>query len=92
MRGETRAPKRDGIHRAMLRGKSTHMRARANVVARELAAVGLTPGSGKRVLLETRKAVLDGWCGLAERLERDGNPQPASTVRRFADTMPPPLT
>ena len=80
MRGETRAPKRDGIHRAMLRGKSTHMRARANVVARELAAVGLTPGSGKRVLLETRKAVLDG------------NPQPASTVRRFADTMPPPLT
>jgi MobA/VirD2-like, nuclease domain len=92
VRGETRAPKRDGIHRAMLRGKSTHMRARANEIARELAAGGLTPGSGKRVLLETRKAVLDGWRGLAECLERDGNPQLASTVRRFADTMPPPLT
>jgi hypothetical protein len=82
VRGETLATKRDGIHRAMLRGESTHMRARANVVARELAAGGLTSESGKRVLLETRKAVLDGWRGLAVRLERDGNPQLASTVRR----------
>lgn len=92
VRGETRTTKWDGIHRAMLRGESTQMRERANVVARELATGGLTPDSGKRVLLETRKAVLDGWRGLAERLERDGNPQLASTVRRFADTMPQPLT
>jgi hypothetical protein len=92
VRGETRGTKRDGIHRAMLRGESTHMRARANAVARELAAGGLRPDSGKRVLLETRKAVLDGWRGLAESLELGGNPQLASTARRFADTMPPPLT
>ncbi len=92
VRGETRGTRRNGIHRAMLRGESTHMRARANAIARELAAGGLTPDSGRRVLLETRKAVLDGWRGLAELLERDGNPQLASTVRRFADTMPAPLT
>jgi len=92
VRGETRITKRDGIHRAMLRGESTHMRARANAIGRELAAGRLTPESGKRVLLETRKAVLVGWRGLAEILERDGNPQLASTVRRFADTMPPPRT
>ena len=92
VRGETRVTKRDGIHRAMLRGESTHMRERATAVARELAAGGLRPDSGKRVLLETRKAVLRGWRGLAELLERDGNPELASTVRRFADTMPPPWT
>jgi hypothetical protein len=92
VRGETRTTKRDGIHRAMLRGESTHMQARANSVAREIAAGGLTPDPGKLALLQTRKAVLDGWRGLAEFLERDGNPQLASTVRRFADTMPPPLT
>jgi hypothetical protein len=92
VRGETRPTKRDGIHRAMLRGDSTHMRARVNVVARELAAGVLMSEPGKRVLLETRKAVIDGWRGLAERLKRDGNPQLASTVRRFADAMPLPLT
>lgn len=36
VRGEPRASKRDGIHRAMLRGQSTHIRARAEAVAREL--------------------------------------------------------
>jgi hypothetical protein len=92
VRGETRTTKRDGIHRAMLRGDSTHMRARADEVARELAASGLKPDPHKRVLLETRAAVLDGWLGLADILERDGNPQLAGAVRRFAQSMPPPLT
>lgn len=92
VRGETRTTKRDGIHRTMLRGDSTHMRARAEAAARELAAGGLKPDPGKRVLLETREAVLDGWRGLADILERDGNPQLAGTVRRFAQSMPPPLT
>lgn len=92
VRGETRTTKRDGIHRAMLRGDSTHMRARAEAIAREVAAGGLKPDPGKRVLLETREAVLDGWRGLADILERDGNPQLAGTVRRFAQSMLPPLT
>jgi hypothetical protein len=76
----------------MLRGKSTHMRARAEEVGRELAAGGLKPEPSQHVLLETRQAVLDGWRGLADVLERDGNRQLAGAVRRFAETMPPPLT
>jgi type IV secretory pathway VirD2 relaxase len=92
VRGESRTTKRDGIHRAMLRGRSTHMRARVEAVGRELAAGALKPEPGQRVLLETRRAVLDGWRGLADLLERDGDPQLARTVRRFAETMPPPLT
>lgn len=37
VRGARRTTKQDGIHRAMLRGQSTHMRVRAEAVARELA-------------------------------------------------------
>jgi len=92
VRGETRTPKLDGIHRAMLRRQSTHMRARAEAIARELAAGSLQPDPGHRVLLKTRRAVLDGWHSLAGILARDGNPQLAGLVRRFADGMPPPLT
>jgi hypothetical protein len=91
-RGETRTTKRDGIYRAMLRGRSTHMRARAEGVAREIRAGGLRAEAGQRILLETRQAVLGGWRGLADILERDGNRQLAGAVRRFAETMPLPLT
>jgi hypothetical protein len=92
VRGASRTTKRDGIHRAMLRGQSIHIRARAEAVARELAAGRLNPEPGQRVLLETRRAVLEGWRTLAGILERDGNPELAGDVRRFADTMPPPWT
>jgi hypothetical protein len=92
VRGETRITKAHGIHRAMLRWQSTHMRARTEGAARELAAGGLKADPGQRVLLETRRAVLEGWHGLADLLERDGNPQLAGAVRRFAETMPSPLT
>lgn len=92
VRGVSRMTKRDGIHRAMLRGESTHMRARAEAVARELARDTLKPDSSQRVLRETRQAVLDGWRGLADVLERDGKSQLARAVRRFAETMPSPLT
>lgn len=93
VRGTSRTTKRDGIHRAMLRGESTHLRARAEAVARELATGGaVRPEPGQRALLETRRAVLDGWRALADMLEQDGNSKIAGLVRRFAETMPPPLT
>ena len=92
VRGEARTTKRDSIHRAMLRGESTHMRARAEVVARELRSGGLKLESGKAVLLETRQAVLKGWKDLSDVLERQGESQLAATVRRFTETMPPAWT
>jgi hypothetical protein len=92
IRGETRKSMRDGIHRAMLRGQSTHVRSRAEAVARELGAARLKPEPGQSVLRETRRAVLGGWYALAIILERGGNPQLAGLVRRFAQTMPSPLT
>jgi hypothetical protein len=92
VRGETRKSKHDGIYRAMLRRQSTHMRARAETVARELVAGRLKSEPAWSALLETRRAVLDGWRDLADVLERDGNPQLAGLVRHFAEAMPPPVT
>ena len=92
VRGETRATKRDGIHRAMLRNTSTHMRTRSEAVARELTSGGLKEDPSKTVLLATREAVLEGWRNLSNILERQGETQLAATVRRFTETMPPPWT
>lgn len=92
VRGAARTTKQDGIHRAMLRGESTHMRVRAEAVARELAAGGLKPDSGGRVLLETRRRVLAGWRSLADILELDGNRELAAAARRFAEAMPSPMS
>jgi hypothetical protein len=92
VRGETRRSKHDGIHRAILRNESTHMRQRVGAVARELAAGRPKHEAGKNVLVETRKTVIDGWLGLVEILERQGNLPLSRAVRRFAETMPPPMT
>jgi type IV secretory pathway VirD2 relaxase len=92
VRGQTRSTKRDGIHRAMLRGESTHIRARVEAVTRELRQVGRRPEPGQHTLLETRRAVIDGWSGLADALERQGESHLASEVRLFADNMAPART
>ncbi len=91
VRGEARTTKRDGIYRAMLRGQSTHMRARVGAIARELATGGPKPDQGQRILLETRRAVLEGWRGVADALDRGGRSQLAGLVRRFAEEMRSPL-
>ena len=88
VRGETRATKLDGIHRAAMRGTSTHHRKRAEAAARELAQGGIRIESGHRVLTETRHAVIGGWLSLAEQLHREGHTQLAEVVRRFPSTMP----
>ena len=92
VRGEAKTRKTDGIHRAILRGNSTHMRRRVTEVARELAEGQLTTEPGKRTIMETRREVTAGWYGLAHRLDREGHPELAMTVRRFAQAMPPPRT
>jgi hypothetical protein len=92
VRGEAKSRKTDGIHRAILRGDSKHMRRRVTEVARELANGQLKIEPGKRAILETRRAVIAGWSGLAERLDREGHRELAVTVRGFADGMPPPRT
>src|SRR5437762_1770342 len=65
VRGETRKAKKDGIYRASLRGESTYLRAQAEAVAAELLKGSIRVEAGKRKLVETRRAVEDGWRSVA---------------------------
>jgi Relaxase/Mobilisation nuclease domain len=88
VRGEPRNSKKDGIYRASLRGDSTYVRAQAEAVATELLKrnAGVEPGTRK--LVETRKAVEDGWHSIANTLAKDGHRDLANDVRQFVERMP----
>lgn len=92
VRGETKPQKTDGIHRAALRGASTHYRQRAEAVVRELASGGVKPEPGKARLLETRREVVRGWSKVADDLIIQDQVDLALAVRRFVDRMPSPRT
>lgn len=92
VRGEGRVNKIDGVYRADQRGASTHIRNRMELIAAELAKGNLMPEPGKRVLLQTRKAVTHGWHALSEVLYSEGQRELAADVRQFVDAMPLPRT
>lgn len=92
VRGEIRVAKLDGIFRAQRREASTHVRARVNVAAAELAKKNLQPEPGKARLLQTRKEVEGGWQALGEFLEREGQQKLAVAIRRFVSELPAPMT
>ena len=92
VRGETCPRKADGIYRASLRGESTHMRERAEVVARELKTGDLRVEPGKAKLVRTYNDVRRAWLALSDILTQERQPELAAQVRRYADQMSPPFT
>jgi hypothetical protein len=92
VRGETGLGKPDGIYRASLRGESTYMRARTEVVAQELAQGKLRIEPGKASLVNTRNEVRRAWLAVGDMLIRERQPELAAHVRRFSEKMPPPQT
>jgi hypothetical protein len=92
VRGQTSPRKSDGIYRASLRGESSHMLERAEVVARDRARGITQVEPGKAKLLETRNIIRRAWWTITEILIRDKQPELAAQVTRFAEQMPPPRT
>lgn len=92
VRGETKPQKSDGIYRAALRGQSSHMRGRGEMVARELAKGGLRTEPGKVKLLETRNEARRAWRDVSDILIREGHSDLSAQVQKFMDGMPPPMT
>jgi len=92
VRGESRSAKKDGIYRASLRGDSSFLRTRVGAVASDLANGRTRTEPGKQSVMETRTDVMHGWRSVAERLEKSGQPELASEVARFADSMDQPRT
>jgi hypothetical protein len=92
VRGETSPRKLDGIYRASRRGDSTHMRERAEAIARELAQGKLRIEPGKARLISTRNAVRGAWHAIGETLTRETQFGLAEKVRRFSEEMASPMT
>lgn len=92
VRGEVGKTKKDGVHRAALRGASTQMRRRV-----EEAANCIRRGSGAADpwtvrLSVARRNIERGWRAVAELLERQNEHQAAKDVTRFVASMPVPRT
>ncbi len=92
VRGETRAPKLDGIYRAAKRGDSSYARARIEAAASEIANGNLRIEFGKQRLLQTRKEVERGWQAVAGALSDEGKTVLAARVVEFVNQMPPART
>jgi hypothetical protein len=87
-RGEVRPRKTDGIHRAAMRGASTHWRQRTATVARDLNRRDVELESGKARLLKTREEVLRGWRAVGDELVLQNQLELARDVREFAARIP----
>lgn len=92
VRGQIRGSKRDGIYRAAQRGESTHMRERAESVARDLGRGRPGPEKGSLRMRTTRADVVAGWSAVVDSLESEGHADLAHVIRRFVHDMPPPMT
>jgi Relaxase/Mobilisation nuclease domain len=92
VRGETSSRKSDPIFRAGLRGESTHIRDRALAVVNELATGQLRLEPAKAQLVSSRVTVRRAWLTIGNVLLRQGEPDLASHVLRFAEQLPLPMT
>jgi len=92
VRGVTKTQKLDGIYRAMRAGRSTHMRARVEVVAAALRVGKMGTEPGRARILDTRRSVVQGWLAVGEALRVEGREGLANEVGRFVMGMPPPRT
>jgi hypothetical protein len=88
LRGRSKEQLRDGIYRALKRGKSTFIRRKAESVGNELLRGGLKAERGKARLLATRGRVLQDWSATAANLRDQGEPQLAREVEGFVRRMP----
>ena len=88
LRGRSKERLRDGIYRALKRGKSTLMRRKAEGVGSELLRGGLRPEPGKAKLLATRERVTQDWSATVANLRDQGEPQLAREVENFVRRMP----
>jgi hypothetical protein len=92
VRGEDRTHKPDGIFRAAQRGASTHLRERAEAVARDLSQLQLGREPGKSNLLGTRDEVLRGWRAVRDALANAEQLELVARIDQFLKQMRPPRT
>ena len=88
LRGKPKDRKKDGIYRALKRGRSTFMRRKVERVAEELRRGQLASEPGKARLLATRSRVVEEWSATAILLRAHGQESLARGVEAYVRRMP----
>jgi hypothetical protein len=86
-RGEPR--KLDTIYRAAARGESTHMRHRTAIALANIQESRRPPEPSKAGLVQTRRAVEQGWRAVIAHLAAQGDRDLSTQVSRFLEAMRP---
>ena len=92
VRGQTKRAAKDVFYRTRRRGQSYARQEEIDVVKRELIATRTISDPARARLLETRKAVIEGWNAIADKVEAQGEYTLGCYVRYFAMHLPPVLT
>ena len=89
VRGQTKRAAKDVFYRTQGRGQSYALREDLDVIVRELSKTKTFSDPAHARLLETRKAVIEGWNAVAGKLEAQGEIELGAHVRYFARHLPP---
>ena len=92
VRGQTKRAAKDVFYRTQRRGQSYALREQLDVIARQHSKTKTISDPARARLLETRKAVIEGWNAVASKLEAQGEIVLGGHVRYFAMHLPPVLT
>ncbi len=92
VRGQTKQGAKDVFYRTRRRGHSYALREELQVIERELAETRAISDPARARLLESRRAVIQGWNAVADRLEAQNEETLGGHVRYFAMNLPPVLT
>jgi hypothetical protein len=92
VRGQTKRAAKDVFYRTQRRGQSYALREKLDGIVDELRATTSTTDPARARLLETRRAVVEGWNAVASRLEAQGEIVLGGHVRYFVMHLPAVLT
>jgi len=92
VRGQTKRAAKDVFYRTQRRGHSYALREKLDGIVRELRATTPITDPARARLIETLRAVLEGWNAVASKLEAQGEIVLGGHVRYFAMHLPPVLT
>ena len=88
LRGTPKDRKKDGIYRALKRGRCTFMRRKVERVAEELQHGRIALEAGKAKVLATRNRVVEDWNGTATLLRAQGQQLLAKEVESYLRKIP----
>jgi hypothetical protein len=92
VRGQTKRAAKDMFYRTQRRGQPYALREKLDGIVRELRATTPITEPARARLLETRRAVVEGWNAVASKLGAQGEIVLGGHVRYFAMHLPPVLT